>query len=41
MTACHPKYGAAKRYIVFAKLEPPIPRAEGLPAGTLDRPEGA
>jgi sortase A len=38
MTACHPKYSAAQRYIVFAKLVRTYPRAEGLPAGTLDVP---
>jgi sortase A len=38
MTACHPKYSAAQRYIVFAKLVRTYPRAQGLPAGTLDVP---
>jgi sortase A len=38
MTACHPKYSAAQRYIVFAKLVRTYARAQGLPAGTLDVP---
>jgi sortase A len=38
LTACHPKYSAAERYVVFAKLVRTYPRAEGLPAGTLDVP---
>jgi sortase A len=41
MTACHPKYSAAQRYVVFAELSTTYPRAEGLPAGTLATPKGA
>ena len=40
MTACHPKYSAAQRYVVFAELEKSYPRAKGLPAGTLAAPKG-
>ena len=40
MTACHPKYSAAQRYVVFAELEKTFPRAQGLPAGTLAAPKG-
>jgi sortase A len=36
LTACHPKYSAAQRYIVFARLQGTYPRATGLPAGTLE-----
>ena len=35
LTACHPKYSASQRYIVFARLVRTIPRAEGLPASYL------
>ena len=38
LTACHPKYSAAQRYVVFAKLVQTYPRAQGLPAGTLTVP---
>ena len=41
MTACHPKYSAAQRYVVFAELVKTYPRADGLPAGTLTVPKGA
>lgn len=41
MTACHPKYSAAQRYVVFAQLVKTYPRADGLPAGTLTVPKGA
>lgn len=41
MTACHPKYSAAQRYVVFAELVGTHPRSAGLPAGTLDAPRGA
>jgi sortase A len=41
MTACHPKYSAAQRYVVFAALVQTYPRADGLPAGTLAVPKGA
>ena len=40
MTACHPKYSAAQRYVVFAELEKSYPRAKGLPAGILAAPKG-
>ncbi|WP_270888687.1 class E sortase [Pedococcus sp. 5OH_020] len=40
MTACHPKYSAAQRYVVFAELVRTYPHAEGLPAGTLAAPKG-
>lgn len=40
MTACHPKYSAAQRYIVFAQLVKTYPRADGLPVGTLAVPKG-
>ncbi len=39
LTACHPKYSASQRYIVFARLVRTIPRAEGLPTSYL-RPAG-
>jgi sortase A len=38
LTACHPKYSAAQRYIVFAKMVRTYPRHQGLPSGTLDVP---
>jgi sortase A len=41
MTACHPKYSAAQRYVVHALLVKTYPRAEGLPAGTLTASKGA
>lgn len=31
MTACHPKFSAEYRYVVFARMERAIPRAQGLP----------
>ena len=40
MTACHPKYSAAQRYVVVAKLLKSYTRDQGLPAGTLDTPGG-
>lgn len=40
MTACHPKYSAAQRYVVFAELQKTYPRAKGLPAGILAAPKG-
>ena len=39
MTACHPKYGAAQRYVVFAQLVKTYKHADGLPAGTLTVPQ--
>ena len=41
MTACHPKYSAAQRYVVFAELVRSYPRAEGLPAGVLELPSSS
>jgi len=41
LTACHPKYSARYRYIVFAKLVKIIPRASGLPASYMAVPAGA
>ena len=31
LTSCHPKFSAAQRYIVFAKLDRVVPRSEGAP----------
>jgi len=41
MTACHPKYSAAQRYVVFAQLVHVYSHADGLPKGTLAVPKGA
>jgi sortase A len=41
MTACHPKFSATQRYVVFARLVRNIPRAEGLPASFMTVPAGA
>jgi sortase A len=41
MTACHPRYSAAQRYVVFASLLRTIPRAQGIPASLLTVPKGA
>jgi sortase A len=41
MTACHPKFSAIQRYVVFAKLVTKVPRAEGLPATFMTVPAGA
>jgi len=41
MTACHPKFSARERYVVFAKLVKSIPRANGLPASFMAVPAGA
>ncbi len=41
MTACHPKYSASQRYVVFARLVRVIPRADGLPASIMAVPAGA
>ena len=38
MTACHPRYSASQRYVVFAKLVKKIPRASGLPASFMAVP---
>jgi len=40
MTACHPRYSASQRYIVFARLLKAIPRADGLPASFMAVPKG-
>lgn len=40
MTSCNPKFSAAQRYIVHAKLDHTYTRAQGLPAGTLTPPKG-
>jgi sortase A len=41
MTACHPKFSAQYRYIVFAKLVKNIARASGLPSSFMAVPAGA
>ena len=41
MTACHPRYSASQRYIVFARLLKAIPRAAGLPASFMAVPKGS
>jgi len=41
MTACHPKYSASQRYVVFSRLVKVIPRANGLPASFMAPPAGA
>jgi sortase A len=41
MTACHPKFSAQYRYIVFAKLVKNIARASGLPSSYMAVPAGA
>jgi sortase A len=41
MTACHPKFSARQRFVVFAKLLKSIPRAEGLPASFMAVPARA
>lgn len=41
MTACHPKFSATQRYVVFARLVKIIPRASGLPASFMAVPAGA
>jgi len=40
MTACHPRFSATQRYVVFAKLVKSIPRAAGLPASYMAVPAG-
>lgn len=40
MTACHPRFSAAQRYVAFAKLVKRIPRASGLPASFMAAPAG-
>ena len=41
LTACHPKFSAAERYVVFARLVKSIPRAAGLPASFMAVPARA
>lgn len=40
MTACHPRFSATQRYVVFAMLVKIIPRASGLPASFMAVPAG-
>jgi sortase A len=40
MTACHPRYSASQRYVVFARLVKTLPRAGGLPASYMAAPAG-
>ena len=40
MTACHPRFSATQRYVVFAKLVRSIPRATGLAASYMAVPAG-
>ncbi|SRR5580765_166390 len=40
MTSCNPKFSAAQRYVVHARLDHAYTRAQGLPAGTLTPPKG-
>jgi len=40
MTACHPRFSASQRYVVFSKLVKRIPRASGLPASLMAVPAG-
>jgi sortase A len=40
MTACHPRYSASQRYVVFARLVKTLPRAGGLPASYMAVPAG-
>jgi sortase A len=40
MTACHPRFSARQRYVVFAKLMKRIPRADGLPVALTAAPAG-
>jgi sortase A len=40
MTACHPRYSASQRYVVFARLVKTLPRASGLPASYMAVPAG-
>ena len=41
MTACHPKFSAQQRYVVFSKLIRIFTRAGGLPASFMAVPAGA
>jgi sortase A len=40
MTACHPKFSARERFVVFARLVKSIPRASGLPSSFMAEPVG-
>jgi sortase A len=40
LTACHPRFSARQRYVVFARLVKRIPRASGLPASFMAVPAG-
>ena len=40
MTACHPRYNASQRYVVFARLVKSIARESGLPASFMAAPAG-
>jgi sortase A len=35
LTSCEPNYGSTNRYIVFAKLDRTVARAQGLPPDVL------
>lgn len=41
MTACHPKFSAQQRYVVFSKLVRIFTRTDGLPASFMAVPAGA
>lgn len=40
MTACHPKYSASKRYIVFALFDKSYPQGTALPASAFEQSKG-
>jgi sortase A len=40
MTACHPRFSATQRYVVFAKLVRRVPRTAGLSASIMAVPAG-
>jgi sortase A len=35
MTACHPRFSAAQRYVVFARLLRTVPHADGIPSSLM------
>ena len=41
VTSCDPRFASTNRYVVFARLDRVIPRAQGLPANLLADPRGA
>ncbi|MDQ1535916.1 MAG: sortase [Actinomycetota bacterium] len=41
MTACHPRFSASHRYVVFSRFVKTIPRASGLPASYMKIPAGS